>query len=183
MLLSPHTHHTHLPSPHTHTHTLSHTTHHYAINMLLVSSHRTPPSHTPPLTPHTSPHTTHTHTSPHTTHLPSHTTHHTHTQGTKAIMKDIAKFLPGIGWTFMFMEYPFLKRDWNKDEKRLAQSCKNLSDYPVNMLVSVCGVWVVCVWVWWPMYEGESESVLLFYSHVFLSKASVMKAPRVLMPR
>ncbi|XP_064405458.1 1-acyl-sn-glycerol-3-phosphate acyltransferase gamma-like [Halichondria panicea] len=55
--------------------------------------------------------------------------------GTKAIMKDIAKFLPGIGWTFMFMEYPFLKRDWNKDEKRLAQSCKNLSDYPVNMLL------------------------------------------------
>ena len=52
-------------------------------------------------------------------------------------MKDIAKYLPGIGWTFMFMEYPFLKRDWKKDEVRLSASCRNLADYPVNMLVSI----------------------------------------------
>ena len=56
-------------------------------------------------------------------------------QGMKAIMKDIAKYLPGIGWTFLFMEYPFLKRDWAKDQARLKKSCQNLSDYPVNMLV------------------------------------------------
>lgn len=52
-------------------------------------------------------------------------------------MKDVAKYLPGIGWTFLFMEYPFLKRDWKKDEERLAASCKSLSDYPVNILVSL----------------------------------------------
>lgn len=51
-------------------------------------------------------------------------------------MKDVAKYLPGIGWSFMFMEYPLLKRDWAKDKTRLESSCKNLSDYPVNMLVS-----------------------------------------------
>ncbi len=51
-------------------------------------------------------------------------------------MKDIAKYLPGIGWSFIFMEYPLLKRDWNKDKARLAAACKNLADYPVNMLVS-----------------------------------------------
>lgn len=56
-------------------------------------------------------------------------------QGTKAIMKDIAKYLPGIGWSFLFMEYPLLKRDWAKDEKRLKAACKNLADYPINMLV------------------------------------------------
>ncbi len=50
-------------------------------------------------------------------------------------MKDIAKYLPGIGWTFLFMEYPFLKRDWKKDEEVLKESCKNLGDYPVSMLV------------------------------------------------
>ena len=57
-------------------------------------------------------------------------------QGTKAIMKDVARFLPGIGWTFLFMEYPFLKRDWAHDEGALIESCHNLRDYPVNMLVS-----------------------------------------------
>ena len=51
-------------------------------------------------------------------------------------MKDIAKYLPGIGWTFLFMEYPFLTRNWIKDEKRLKEACENLTDYPVNMLVS-----------------------------------------------
>ena len=58
-----------------------------------------------------------------------------HIQGTKAIMKDIARYLPGIGWTFLFMEYPFLKRDWAHDEAALIASCNNLKDYPVNMLV------------------------------------------------
>ena len=57
-------------------------------------------------------------------------------QGTKAIMKDVARFLPGIGWTFLFMEYPFLKRNWAHDEAALIESCHNLRDYPVNMLVS-----------------------------------------------
>ena len=51
-------------------------------------------------------------------------------------MKDVAKYLPGIGWTFLFMEYPFLSRNWKEDEKKLAAACNNLSDYPVNMLVS-----------------------------------------------
>ena len=51
-------------------------------------------------------------------------------------MKDVAKFIPGIGWMFLFMEYPILKRRWEEDKARLAASCKVLSDYPVNMLVS-----------------------------------------------
>ena len=59
-----------------------------------------------------------------------------HVQGPKAVMKDIAKYLPGIGWSFMFMEYPLLKRDWTKDRTRLESACKNLADYPVHMLVS-----------------------------------------------
>ena len=57
-------------------------------------------------------------------------------QGTKAIMKDVARYLPGIGWTFLFMEYPFLKRNWAQDETSLIESCRNLRDYPVKMLVS-----------------------------------------------
>jgi len=51
-------------------------------------------------------------------------------------MKDVAKWMPGIGWMFIFMEFPFLKRSWKDDETRLAASCRNLADYPNNMLVS-----------------------------------------------
>ena len=53
-------------------------------------------------------------------------------------MKDVAKFIPGIGWSFSLMEYPILTRDWAKDKSRLEDYCKNLADYPVNMTVSVC---------------------------------------------
>ena len=70
------------------------------------------------------------------THTQPHTHTHTHHQSLKAVIKDVAKYLPVIGWTFACMEFPFLKRDWKKDEESLAASCKNLSDYPVNMLVS-----------------------------------------------
>jgi lysophosphatidic acid acyltransferase/lysophosphatidylinositol acyltransferase len=55
--------------------------------------------------------------------------------GTKAIMKDVARFLPGIGWTFLFMEYPLLKRNWAQDRQALVAACRNLRDYPVNMLL------------------------------------------------
>ena len=53
-------------------------------------------------------------------------------------MKDVAKYLPGIGWTFLFMEYPLLKRDWTHDQSCLVKACENLKDYPVNMLVRMC---------------------------------------------
>jgi lysophosphatidic acid acyltransferase/lysophosphatidylinositol acyltransferase len=55
--------------------------------------------------------------------------------GTKAIMKDVARYLPGIGWTFLFMEYPLLKRDWTHDQSCLVKACENLKDYPINMLL------------------------------------------------
>ena len=50
-------------------------------------------------------------------------------------MKDVAKYVPGIGWMFYFMEFPIVKRNWNTDRERLAASCKNLANYPVKMLV------------------------------------------------
>jgi lysophosphatidic acid acyltransferase/lysophosphatidylinositol acyltransferase len=55
--------------------------------------------------------------------------------GAKAIMKDVAKYVPGIGWMFMLLEFPIVKRNWEVDKKRLAESCRNLADYPVNMVL------------------------------------------------
>ena len=54
-------------------------------------------------------------------------------------MKDVARYIPGIGWMFMFMEYPIVKRNWEQDQERLAKSCQELADYPINMLVSYLG--------------------------------------------
>lgn len=34
------------------------------------------------------------------------------------------------------MEFPMLKRNWEKDKSCLAESSARLADYPVNMLVS-----------------------------------------------
>ena len=50
-------------------------------------------------------------------------------------MKDVAKYLPGIGWSFLLMEYPILSRDWGRDQERLRGYCDNLKDYPEKMLV------------------------------------------------
>ena len=73
-------------------------------------------------------------------------------------MKDVAKYLPGIGWTFLFMEYPLLKRDWTHDQSCLVKACENLKDYPVNMLVRMCAfVLDVCA----------SSSLLFQYKHSF----------------
>lgn len=72
-------------------------------------------------------------------------------------MKDVAKYVPGIGWMFLLLEYPILKRNWEEDRERLATSCKNLADYPVNMIVrllvgvsfSLCnlGTNVICIYI------------------------------------
>ena len=57
-------------------------------------------------------------------------------QGAKAIMKDVAKYIPGLGWTFLFMEYPTLKRNWKLDKDRIPAQCRQIKDYPVPMMVN-----------------------------------------------
>lgn len=37
----------------------------------------------------------------------------------KWFVKDIIKYVPGIGWGMIFLDCIFLKRDWKKDKKRL----------------------------------------------------------------
>ena len=59
-----------------------------------------------------------------------------HTKGTKCFLKESVSYLPVIGWSFSLMEFPMLKRNWEKDKRCLAESSARLADYPVNMLVS-----------------------------------------------
>ncbi|KAH9615209.1 hypothetical protein KSS87_021853, partial [Heliosperma pusillum] len=48
-----------------------------------------------------------------------------------AIMKDVLKYLPVIGWSMWFSEYIFVKRRWAKDERTLTSGLENLKDFPV----------------------------------------------------
>ena len=57
-------------------------------------------------------------------------------KGTKCFLKESVQYLPVVGWSFWLMEFPMLKRDWEKDKSCLAESSARLADYPINMLVS-----------------------------------------------
>ncbi|XP_074321322.1 1-acyl-sn-glycerol-3-phosphate acyltransferase 2-like isoform X2 [Silene latifolia] len=50
---------------------------------------------------------------------------------TIAILKDVLKYLPVIGWSMWFSEYIFVKRRWAKDEHTLKSGFEHLKDSPV----------------------------------------------------
>ena len=46
----------------------------------------------------------------------------------KWFVKDIIKYIPGIGWGMIFLDCIFLKRDWQKDRVRLKNQLKRFED-------------------------------------------------------
>ena len=52
---------------------------------------------------------------------------------TKSYMKMLSKYLPILGWSWYFVDYIFISRDWNKDQKTLAKTFKTLNDYPSSL--------------------------------------------------
>lgn len=51
-------------------------------------------------------------------------------QGTKIYGKESLRFVPTMGWSWIFVESIFLKRDWNKDKKRIHDGVKELVAFP-----------------------------------------------------
>ena len=51
-------------------------------------------------------------------------------------MKNDLKYIPTIGWTWWFLEFSFLRRNWQKDENTIKNSLKALNEYPIPYLVS-----------------------------------------------
>jgi len=47
----------------------------------------------------------------------------------RTILKVLFKFLPGFGWSMYLNGWPFVERDWNKDEKKLKRLFKLFKDY------------------------------------------------------
>ncbi|KNA16761.1 hypothetical protein SOVF_086260 [Spinacia oleracea] len=50
---------------------------------------------------------------------------------TMAIMKNVLRYLPVIGWSMCFSEYIFVKRRWAEDESTLKSGYEKLKDFPV----------------------------------------------------
>ncbi|KAL2940910.1 1-acyl-sn-glycerol-3-phosphate acyltransferase 2 [Bienertia sinuspersici] len=50
---------------------------------------------------------------------------------TRAIMKNVLKYLPVIGWSMWFSEYIFVKRRWAEDQSTLTSGYEKLKDFPI----------------------------------------------------
>ncbi|CAO2837345.1 unnamed protein product [Amaranthus hypochondriacus] len=50
---------------------------------------------------------------------------------TMAIMKNVLRYLPVMGWSMWFSEYVFVKRNWAKDQSTLKSGYEKLKDFPV----------------------------------------------------
>lgn len=55
--------------------------------------------------------------------------------GVKTVIKDEAKWIPGIGWAMWLLNWPFLKRNWKKDKGYLHRKLQTYAQdgAPLNM--------------------------------------------------
>jgi 1-acyl-sn-glycerol-3-phosphate acyltransferase len=51
----------------------------------------------------------------------------------KWFVKDILKYVPGVGWGMLFLDCPFIKRDWTADKDYIHKVFRNLLDYDVPL--------------------------------------------------
>eukprot|EP00045_Choanoeca_perplexa_P019399 m.2754 g.2754 ORF g.2754 m.2754 type:complete len:366 (+) comp4017_c0_seq1:121-1218(+) len=52
--------------------------------------------------------------------------------GTKCVLKKELSYLPILGWSWWFLEYTYISRDWTKDRDHLHRSLAKLKDYPLR---------------------------------------------------
>ena len=60
-----------------------------------------------------------------------------HAQGTKIYGKSSLKYVPLIGWAWMFTESIFLRRDWDRDRQTISHHLQCIRDYPDGYWVTV----------------------------------------------
>ena len=49
----------------------------------------------------------------------------------KWFVKDVLKYVPGVGWGMLFLDCPFIKRDWTADKDYIHNVFRNILDYEV----------------------------------------------------
>ena len=58
-------------------------------------------------------------------------------QTIKAFVKHSSQYIPILGWTWWFADYPFCKRNWKEDQACIFKTMDILRDYPVPYWVSI----------------------------------------------
>ena len=60
-----------------------------------------------------------------------------HKNTEKIVGKSVLRFVPLIGWAWMFTESIFIKRDWDKDKLTIPRDLGYLTEYPTDYSVTV----------------------------------------------
>ncbi|PIE89243.1 MAG: hypothetical protein CR997_12390 [Acidobacteria bacterium] len=89
----------------------------------------------------------------------------------KFFVKDIIKYVPGVGWGMLFLDCLFVKRTWSADRESISQTFRNISRYKVP-------IWLVSY------LEGTRFTAKkLISSRKFAAKAGHWMPEHVLLPR
>jgi 1-acyl-sn-glycerol-3-phosphate acyltransferase len=89
----------------------------------------------------------------------------------KWFVKDILKYVPGVGWGMLFLDCPFIKRDWTADKDYIHGVFKNLLKYDVPL---------------WLMTFAEGTRVRpekIVRSQEYAEKQGLPRLKHVLIPR
>lgn len=89
----------------------------------------------------------------------------------KFFVKDIIKYVPGVGWGMLFLDCLFVKRSWLSDHQSIKDTFKNIHRYNVP-------IWLVSY------LEGTRfTQEKLKKAHSYAEKAGLWKPNHVLLPR
>ncbi len=89
----------------------------------------------------------------------------------KWFVKDILKYVPGVGWGMLFLDCPFIKRDWTADRDYIHRVFRNILEYKVPL---------------WLMTFAEGTRVRpdkIARSREFAQKQGLTPLKHVLIPR
>jgi lysocardiolipin and lysophospholipid acyltransferase len=89
----------------------------------------------------------------------------------RIMMKSIIRYAPGVGWTMMLLEYPYINRSWATDQQRLADDIQSYRDAKM-------GSWLAMFPEGTALYDKTLQK-----SHDFADKQGEPRWDYVLQPR
>ncbi|KAF1779505.1 Concanavalin A-like lectin/glucanase domain [Phytophthora cactorum] len=89
----------------------------------------------------------------------------------RVMLKSIIRYAPGVGWTMMLLQYPYINRNWATDQDRLAKVIQSYKD--VDM-----GTWLAMFPEGTALYDKTLKK-----SHEFAEKQGEARWNYVLQPR
>lgn len=90
----------------------------------------------------------------------------------RVMMKSVIRYAPGVGWTMLLLEYPYINRNWATDQKRLTETIESYRE------VQGMGSWLAMFPEGTALYDKTLKK-----SHEFAEKQGEEKWNYVLQPR